>query len=158
MNEPGSIVICGSMSSFDEMLHYKELLGQNYIPSIVPHNEKVLIERLSAEEFSTFKRSVSAQHLRKIREKNVFGILVVNAPKNGISNYIGANTFAEIAMAFCWNRKIFILHDLYDFFRDELIAWQATILHGDLNQLFSIYNGEGYPQPRQLRLSTLGEL
>lgn len=150
MNEKDRIIICGSMSNYDEMLRCEEFLTCNNIPTIIPQNEEQLIGKLSSEEFNALKRRVSIQYLHKIRDKGVFGILVVNAPKKGVSNYIGANTFAEIAMAFCWYRKIFILHDLFEDFVDELIAWQAQSLHGDLNRLVKIYGDAVCPKVRQL--------
>lgn len=134
------IVICGSMSFYDEMLSCQEIFHKNNIPSIVPKEEGQIIQSLTVEQFNEFKRNVSNQYLRKIREKDVFGILVVNQEKRGIKNYIGANTFAEIAMAFCWNRKIFLLHDIYDNLADELKAWNATPLRGDINKLIELYN------------------
>lgn len=56
-----------------------------------------------------------------------------------IPNYIGANTFAEIAIAFYFGKKVFLLNDIYEPYSDELIAWGAIPLKGeikdcDLNQ------------------------
>ena len=117
MLEKKHIVICGSMSNYQEMLACQKKLERHYIPSIVPKEENDLIQRLSVEDFNVFKRDVSNQYLRKIREKNVIAILVVNSTKESIPNYIGANTFAEIAMAFCWRRRIFLLYDIFEGFR-----------------------------------------
>src|SRR4051812_44171660 len=97
-----SIIICGSMSHYEEMVHCQQFLVKHNIASIVPEVEGETIKRSSPRDRAIFRREASKKYFRQIRAKNVFAILVVNAKKNGIPNYIGANTFAEIAMAFCW--------------------------------------------------------
>jgi hypothetical protein len=61
--------------------------------------------------------------------------LVANNPKHGIDNYIGANTFAEVAIAVNAKKKIYLLNDYYEPVRDELIAWEAVPLHGKLEKV-----------------------
>jgi len=51
--------------------------------------------------------------------------------KKGICNYIGANSFAEIALAFYLGKKIFLLNDVYSLYEDELSAWGAVPLKGE---------------------------
>lgn len=80
---------------------------------------------------------MSAAYLRKIRDKRTYTVLIFNATKNGRDNYIGANTLVELAMAFTWHRKIFILNDIYEPFRDELVAWNCVYLKGDLEGIIS---------------------
>ena len=62
-------------------------------------------------------------------------ILVVNATAHDTENYIGPNSFAEIAFAFYFNKPIYLWHDIYELFRDELEAWGAVSLKGNLNNL-----------------------
>lgn len=93
------IVICGNMSHYDKMLECQTFLRKNNIGSIVPHEEKEFVKSLTPEDFIEFKRKVSIAYFKKIREKDILGILVVNETKRGIKNYIGTNTFAEIAVA-----------------------------------------------------------
>lgn len=149
------IVICGSMSNYEKMIKCQQYLEDNDIPSIVPRKEKVDISKLSIIEYNNFKRKVSSHHFKKIREKNVFGILVVNDDNNGIPNYIGANTFAEIAMAFCWNRKIFLLNCIYGDYKDELLAWGAITLESDISRIVKIYLREEQNSLKQLKLSDI---
>ena len=47
----------------------------------------------------------------------------------------GDNSFAEIAFAFYFNKPIYLWHDIYELFRDELEAWGAVSLKGNLNNL-----------------------
>ena len=62
-------------------------------------------------------------------------MLVVNSDKKGVKNYIGANTFAEIAIAFYFEKKLYLLNDIYGPYSDELLAWNVIPLKGNLNLL-----------------------
>ena len=62
-------------------------------------------------------------------------VLIINEDKEGKSNYIGPNSFAEIAMAFFNNKKIFLLNDIYEPYMDELSAWGVVCLNGDLGKI-----------------------
>lgn len=131
------VVICGSMKFFDKMLYCQNELKKLGINSIIPQDENDQIINYSEEEFRSFKRKVSNTYLRKIRDKNTIAVLIVNERKNGIDNYIGANTLVELAMAFIWNRIIFIYNDIYEPLADELLAWGSIFLKGDLNQILN---------------------
>lgn len=139
-----NVVICGSMVFFDEMLACQDKLKQLGINSIVPKEENDMILNYSEEEFRLFKRRVSSSYLRKIRDKNTIAVLIVNERKNGIDNYIGANTLVELAMAFSWNRKIFIFNDIYEPLADELLAWDSICLKGDLDQIIDYITPNEY--------------
>lgn len=131
------IVICGSMMFWEEMKKCQSKLKEMGIEAIIPKDENGLLENMSDEEFRKFKRKVSSAYLKKIREKETIAVLVFNEPKKGIDNYIGANTFVELAMAFAWNRTIFLLNDIYTPYEDELLAWDAICLHGDTSRIKS---------------------
>lgn len=140
--EPRSkrIVICGSMQFYNEMRECQKTLIANGIEAIIPKDEGDIPESISEEDFRAFKKKVSSAYLRKIREKETTAVLVFNEPKRGIDNYIGANTFVELAMAFSWNRKIYLLNDMYAPYIDELEAWDVICLKGDLNKLIASWN------------------
>lgn len=133
------LVICGSMSSYTIMKSLKKDLLKYKIPSITPIEESDTIFKSTKNEFLRFKREVSKENFKLIRKPQVYGILVVNSPKKNIVNYIGANTFAEIAIAFNARKKIFLLHDIFKVFEDELLAWEAIPLYNDLNLLINTY-------------------
>lgn len=128
-----SIVICGSMMFYNEMCKCQKTLRCHGIDAIVPKDEDSIPDNISEEEFRIFKKRVSSAYLKKIRDKNTGAILVYNTTKKGIDNYIGANTFVEIAMAFAWNRMIYLYNDMYKPYEDELMAWDCKCLNGDLN-------------------------
>ncbi len=133
------IVICGSMSQYDIMMYCREKLVKCGIPTIIPDNERKLIEQLSREKFLEIKSDKSRVWLEEVESSKTYGILVVNESKSGLDNYIGANTFAEIAIAFNAYKRIFLLHGLYTPYEDELLAWKAVPLLGHLEGLISAY-------------------
>ena len=55
--------------------------------------------------------------------------------KNNIKNYIGPNSLCEIAFSFYYKRKIYLLNDIYEPFKDELEGCGVIPLNGDLNKL-----------------------
>jgi len=81
------------------------------------------------------KKIASRTHFSRIENKNNEIVLIVNTTKNGIENYIGPNSFAEIAFAFYFNKNIFLLNDYYEPYLDELTAWNVTPLKGNLNNI-----------------------
>lgn len=133
------LIICGSMQFYAEMKACQDYLRSSGIVAIIPKDEGSLPQIMSEEEFRLFKKRVSSAYLRKIRDKETAAVLVYNAPKKGIDNYIGANTFVELAMAFAWNRSIYLLNDIYKPYEDELEAWDAICLNGDLNILVNMW-------------------
>jgi len=139
-----NVVICGSMVFYDKMLEISNLLEGKGIPTVIPKEETMEREVLTEKEFSDFKRRVSNQYLAKIRDSSTYAILVLNQEKKGISNYIGANTLVEISMAFCWGREIYLLNDLYEPLKDELEAWNALALNGNIDILIENYKNERY--------------
>lgn len=135
ISEKKKIVICGSMMFYDEMVKCQSRLKKLGIESIIPKEENDAVSQYSQEQFIDFKRKVSNAYLKKIRDKSTMGVLVYNAEKRGIPNYIGANTLVELAMAFMWNRKIFLLNDIYPPLKDELQAWRCICLKGDIDRI-----------------------
>lgn len=76
------------------------------------------------------------EHFDKILESDA--ILVVNQEKNGVKNYIGGNTFAEVMFAYYYKKKIFFLnpiprHEMFSYIIDELETVNPTILNGNLD-------------------------
>lgn len=129
------IVICGSMMFYDDMLRCKYELQKMGIESIVPKEENDSVSLYNEAQYIEFKRKVSRAYLKRIRDKETIGVLIYNAEKRGVQNYIGANTLVELAMAFTWNRKIFLLNDMYPPLKDELLAWDCICLNGDLSKI-----------------------
>lgn len=143
------LLICGSMQFYTEMQNCQKYLKSKGIEAIIPKDEGSLPETMSDEDFRLFKKRVSSAYLRKIRDRETAAVLVYNAPKKGIENYIGANTFVELAMAFAWNRSIYLMNDIYKPYEDELEAWDAICLHGDLTTLVNLWKIDQTPNDSQ---------
>jgi hypothetical protein len=133
------IVICGSMSNYPAMVNCHNFLQKNNIPSILPYEENDIAKNFSEQELYSLKREVSRKHFDSICDDKTFAILVVNTPKNSKKNYIGANTFAEIAISFYCKKRIFLLDDIYEEYKDELIAWETQPLQGSIEKLINAY-------------------
>lgn len=146
------IVICGSMSFYGEMLEIQNFLKNNGVLSIVPEAEEQYSTVLSKENFEAFKRRVSFRYLKKIRALETVAILAVNRDKYGIRDYIGPNTFAEIAIAFAQGKRIFLLQGIPDVYMDELRAWGVIPLDGSISTILQYYRSEVERSTRQLTL------
>ena len=123
------------MLFYDEMLECQETLRKRGVRSIIPKEENDTINLYDELSFREFKRKVSSAYLKKIREKDTTAVLIYNGTKKGQVNYIGANTLVEIAMAFTWNRKIYLYNDIYEPLADELLAWECICLKGDIEKI-----------------------
>lgn len=81
------------------------------------------------------KMIASRAHLNRILESDTDAILVVNEDKPNLPNYIGPNSFAEIAFGFYYHKKVFLLNDIYEPYKDELLGWGVLPLNGNLDNL-----------------------
>jgi len=146
------IVICGSMSCYGDMLDIQSRLAEEGVSAIIPEAEDEVTTSLSEEAYALFKRRVSFQYLRKIRAPETVAVLAVNRDKHGIRDYIGPNTFAEIAVAFAQRKTIFLLQGVPEAYADELEAWQTIPLDGKLMTILDYYRAATRSQGRQLTL------
>ena len=139
------ITICGSMSVAKKMYEvYKTLTKkghQVFLPEFVIEyingNLSWELGTLTPEEGAEKKKNhnLIRKHYRKIQESDA--ILVVNEEKNGIKNYIGANTLIEIAFAYVLRKKIYLLNSIPDFeyLLEELKAMEPIVLNGNLDRI-----------------------
>lgn len=119
------IVLCGSMKVKEDIIKIKEELEKK--------NYKVLLPIECMQGLP--KEIASRAHFERIQDPKNEIVLVVNATKNDIKNYIGPNSFAEIAFAFYFKKGIYVLNDYYEPYLDELEGWKVKELHGNLNNL-----------------------
>lgn len=120
-----NIVLCGSMKVLDKIIETKENLENMGYNVLMPE------ECIKGLE----KKIASKAHFNRIINPDNEIVLIVNAKKNEIENYIGPNSFAEIAMAFQFNKDTYLLNDIYDVYKDELIGWGVIPLKGDLKKI-----------------------
>ncbi len=122
------VVLCGSMKVKDEIIKIKDELEKK--------NYKVLLPIECMQGLP--KEIASRAHFDRIQDKNTDIVLIVNATKNGIKNYIGPNSFAEIAFAFYFKKEIYLLNSYYEPYLDELEGWKVKELHGNLDNIKKI--------------------
>lgn len=119
------LVLCGSMKFKDSILKVAESLKARGFTVKLP------IECMNNEP----KIIASRAHLNRILEDDTDAILVVNEDKPNLPNYIGPNSFAEIAFGFYYHKKVFLLNDIYEPYKDELLGWGVLPLNGNLDNL-----------------------
>lgn len=120
-----NIILCGSMKVKEKILDVKDILEKNGF-------NVFSIEYVKGND----KKKMSLSYFDKIVNDNCC-LLIVNEDNNGIKNYIGPNTLCEIAFGFYYNRKIFLLYDIYEPYKDELESWEVIPLNGNLNKINS---------------------
>lgn len=144
------VVLIGSMGAYQHILDVAQDLATAGIDTVVPEAEEQVVQQLSLLDFEQFKRRVSFAYLKKIRDPRTFCVLAVNVDRHGILNYVGPNTFAEIAVAFAHTKKIYLLQGVPEAYVDELSAWRAISLRGDISALvadfWENYAAEKHPQ------------
>lgn len=137
------LVICGSVSFASKKQEYKEKLEEKgYEVSMDRYTERI------AEGDQELSRRVREDHAEVKREYDLIrmyfnsisdsdGVFIVNLDKNGVENYIGANTFLEIGYAHALDKNIYLLNPLPDqeYIKDELKAMDTTVLNGDLGKI-----------------------
>lgn len=127
------------MSFYSTMLEQARILAKAGIRAVVPPSDSGVLDDLPDEQYQAAKRRLSMQHIRRIRDPKTCALLVVNCDKHGLRDYIGPNTFAEIAIALAHYKPIYLYQGMPQFYRDELTAWKAMCLDGCLDPLITEY-------------------
>ncbi len=142
------ITICGSAHFVEKMRELKESLAEKghdvIMPySIIKYNLKNPDEAQKLKDSEEYlnggvKADLTRKHFDEIKGSDA--ILVVNQEKNGISNYIGGATFAEMLFAFYLGKKIFMLnpvpdHEKLSMLRDEIEAVKPLVINGNLEEI-----------------------
>jgi len=140
-----TIVICGSMRFVEQMKEWKlklEAQGYDVLTPTLFDFHKVRDEDNNLEKFEEIKRIETKKHFEKVQLADA--LLILNYDKDGKKDYIGGNTFAEIAYAvalnLCHNKdiKIYTVNPLpLDVtYTEEMKAWQVQQLKD--NNIFLI--------------------
>ncbi|MBP3635908.1 MAG: hypothetical protein J6J17_05635 [Bacilli bacterium] len=119
------IVLCGSMKFKNDIIKLSKILQEKGFDALLP------IECIKGLP----KEIASRAHFKRIVDQDTSAILVINRDKGDIKNYIGPNTFAEIAFAFYHNKKIFLLQNMYEPYKDELTGWNCICLNNNIDNI-----------------------
>lgn len=136
------ITLCGSTAFFDEIKGIKQqLTNMGHEVYLTPWAnlsfEEVMARRSDKDKyFNDYKPYLFRAHFDKILKSDA--ILVINLEKNGIENYIGGNTFAEVMFAYYHKKKIFFLnpiprHEMFFYIMDELKVVKPIVINGNLD-------------------------
>jgi len=121
------------MSLIDKMKNVATKLETMGYVTVLPNEDDW--SSIPTDKKNDYKKEVSMKYFKEIAKEDTSAVLVINEPKKGTKNYIGANTFAEIAIAFYFGKKIYLLNDFYNQLIDELAGWGAVPLYGVLSDI-----------------------
>jgi hypothetical protein len=113
----------------------QELEGVGYIVE-KPNGEEFDIDfdTMEHSEWIKIKKGFIDDHIKKIESSDA--ILVANYTKDGKENYIGANTFMEIAFGYLLNKKIYLVNELpKQSNTEEIEAMVPIVLNGDIGNI-----------------------
>lgn len=128
------------MQFTDKMLEVREKLNSLGHEAFLTDLHKSMVGK-SAEEIEEIKLH-QKNNMDAIREfwramQGADAVLILNLDKNGIKNYIGANTFLEIGFAHVLGQKIFAFNPMPDFpyIITEMDAMKPVVIDGDLAKI-----------------------
>ena len=130
------ITICGSMHFFDKIIALKKTLEELGHSVETPDREGLDTDysKLSDQEQIDLKQKFIDGHIEKIKRSDA--VIIANYPKNGRENYIGANSFLEMGIAYTLGKKIFLLHNIPDQENSvEIRGLKPSALGGDMSRL-----------------------
>ena len=137
------ITICGSVAFVKEMMEVKgklEKMGHKVlVPTSAELNQyKEYWNNLKAKDWDNFvdiKGERMLEHFDKIKSSDA--VLVLNYEKMGKKNYIGGNTFLEMAVAFEHGKKILVLNPLPkdSHYIEEIESMKPIVLNGDIENI-----------------------
>ena len=135
------IGIISSMQFAEKMTETRDRLNgmghEAFITGFAPY----FLGKTAAEK-EKIKSQQRAGEVDAIREfwnlmQGADAVLVLNLEKNGVKNYIGANTLMEIGFAHVLKQKIFLFNPVPDmpYCREELEAVHPVVINGDLTKI-----------------------
>ena len=144
------ITICGSIAFYNEMLDVKEKLEQLghqvKLPpfevkddngNMIPVKEYYSIRKAETDDTSWIwdrKEEAMRLHFQKVEWSDA--VLILNHDKNGVSNYVGANTLLELGLAFHLNKKLFLLNNIPDIgCKEEILGMKPSVINNDLTKI-----------------------
>lgn len=137
------ITICGSTKFIKEMMEVKErleTLGQEVLVPLSAeiNQDKDYWNNMKLNDFDKFlntKRKRMLGHFDKIKSSDA--ILVLNYDKGDKKNYIGGNTFIEMAIAFEHGKKIFLLNPApkESSYIEEIESMKPVVINGSLDNI-----------------------
>jgi hypothetical protein len=139
------IVLCCSLSQLRSAQELADELRSLGAAVVLP--ERTGVERLAStdpefresHEFFSSRRGICAVYFEHIASASTVAVVAVNAPADGRpANYIGATTFAELAVGFAHRKPLYLTHRHYGPFEEDLRCYGARELGGDREPLLAL--------------------
>lgn len=139
-----TITICASSKFAKQMVETKKILEKKGYRVLLPEMaESFANGRFNLDDFkdnrtnAVFKKKYNLirKHFEEVKKGDA--ILVLNYDRKGIKNYIGGNTFAEMAIAYYLGKPIYLLNPVPEQlpYITEIKAMEPIILNGNLNNI-----------------------
>ncbi|HYD34641.1 MAG TPA: hypothetical protein VD999_01095 [Vitreimonas sp.] len=141
-----SLALCASITFYQHVVEVKNQLQARNFEVVYPdlaadmekhgdYNVENYAQSFYDERPLERRHEVIKEYFQRIAK--VDAILVINDTKRGVAGYIGGNVLMEMAIAFHYDKKIFILNDIGEqaSFKDEILAMKPVFLQGDLANL-----------------------
>lgn len=121
-------------------LDFKQAMvdAKNYIEDNSTH--KVMLPELTRyqdirdvygddETFTKIKNRLTKENFQNIKDCDV--LFIINYSHRGITNYIGGNSFMEMAIAFFINKPIYLLNDIPEgmAYTEEIKSFYPIVVH-----------------------------
>jgi hypothetical protein len=144
------ITLCASIAFYDDMQRIRSELEQlghevKIPPSDVsdedgkplPVKDYYTKRKNETDEKSwVWQRKEEAMRLHFGKVAWSDAVLVLNLDKNGVANYVGANTFLEMGIAFHMKKKIFLYNPIPEIAcKEEILGMRPEVIYGDLEKI-----------------------
>jgi hypothetical protein len=143
-----TVTICSSANFYQQAVDIQAAIENRGFACIIPQTaEKMKASGdFDVSHYKTWfgdakdypkKATLMRDHFNEVYKGDV--ALVLNFEKHGEANYIGGNVLMEMALAFYFNKPIFIYNEIPERskFLEEILGMQPTVLHGQLDALYS---------------------
>ncbi|MBZ1348330.1 MAG: hypothetical protein KYQ20_00990 [Candidatus Nealsonbacteria bacterium] len=139
------ITICASAKFAKRMIETKKILERKGHEVLLPEMaESFAAGKINLDNFkggrtdANFKKKhdLVRKHFEEVAKGDA--ILVLNYDRDESNkNYIGGNTFAEMAIAFYLNKPIYLLNSVPEYvsYTEEIKSMDPIILNGDLSKI-----------------------
>ncbi len=134
------IGVIGSMQLTEKMIALRDaLIGLGHDAYLTSLAEPFIGKTDEEKEAIKLNQKANKDAIREFWKLMQGGdaVLVANYEKNGVPNYVGANTFLEIGFAHVLGQKIFCLNPLPEnsYLRTELDAMKLVVIDEDLKRI-----------------------